>query len=106
MGASAAGMGNKAATSIIGGAVLLLLGYTINSMGDRYRASEAERDLKQVRAEIELSEKRMKELITVHKTAGPHDDVEKRLIILETRFQTILSELQEIKLWVKDDNGN
>ncbi len=105
MGNGASGSSQKILTSVIGGAVLLLLGYVISSMGERYRASEAERDFKQIRAEIELSEKRTKELLAEHKTAGPHDDVAVRLGIMEANYTKILEEIRELKAIVRDDDN-
>ena len=94
--------GSKILTNVIGGVIIALLTLSVSNMDDRYRASEAERDLRQVRAEIALSEARTKELIAEHKTSGPHDDVAERITANETRYTIILDELKQIRTNLRD----
>ena len=115
---------NPFGKNLFSGVILIimtaLLTYAIGNSQDRYRASEAERDLKKIRLEITLvearsrmavkeSETRMKELLIEHKTGGPHDDVSSELLKgriereLNSRFiSEIRNDLKDIKGLIKE----
>ena len=84
-------------------AVIALLGYTLASTQDRYTATTAQYDLAKIRAEITLVENRITEVITRHEVGGPHDTVAERLAVNEARYETLLSEVREIKSMLRDN---
>lgn len=74
----------------------------ISGTTDRYRAQEAERDFRKIRAEIELVEKRMAARLLEHQTGGPHDNVAERLAVMENNYLLILDEVKSIKIFIRD----
>lgn len=73
--------------NVVGGAILLLLGYMLSISNDRFRGSEARRAFDQVYTAMEAVETRLANRIKDHSSAGPHDDVAERLRAIEIELR-------------------
>lgn len=95
-------MSQRILTNVIGAMVIALLTWSISSTRDRYTATTASHDLAKIRAEITLTEQRLKEMVIRHETDGPHDDVGIRLSVMEDRYKKILEEIRELKILIRN----
>ena len=75
--------------NVVGGVILLGMGWMISTSNDRYRGTEAERDFANVYRALERLETRLTDRIKEHSTAGPHDDVAERLRAIEIQLRLL-----------------